>query len=101
VLLAPSSAFRFTPPQPQAERSFSIRDLFMPRFRGPGMRRGAAGNAGGDGGRTVYVLERGKPPERRTVEVGATSGDMTEIVSGLSEGDRVIIGIMREGARSR
>jgi HlyD family secretion protein len=98
VLLAPSAAFRFTP-QAQQQRSFSISDLFMPRFRGPGGPRGG-GNVRRDGGRTVHVLENGEPV-RRSVEVGATAGDMTEIVSGLSEGDRVVTGIARDGARSR
>lgn len=99
VLLVPTSAFRFTPPPAESERSFSIRDLFMPRFRGPGRMRGGAGN-NADGGRALYVLENGQPV-RKLVEAGATSGEMTEIVSGLSEGDRVVTGIMREGARTR
>jgi len=99
VLLVPSAAFRFTPPQAQQQRSFSLRDLFNPprmggRFGGrPQGREGAAG-------RTLYVLDNGQPA-RRTVEVGATSGDMTEIVAGLAEGDQVITGIQRTPARSR
>ena len=97
VLLVPSSAFRFTPPQTQ-QNSFSIRDIFMPRFPGRSGPRGA-GNAR-DGGRTLYVLENGSPV-RRSVEAGAISGDLTEIVSGLSEGDMVVTGIARDGGRGR
>jgi len=91
ALLVPSAALRFTPPTPSTGRSFSLGDLFNPgrgRMRGFGQRGGQAGQAG----RAVYVLENGEPV-RRQVEVGATSGDMTEIVSGLNEGDRVITGI--------
>lgn len=98
VLLVPSAAFRFSPPQAEPPRSFSIRDLFMPRFRGPGGPGRSRDGGGRDGGRILYVLEDGAPV-RRGVEVGATSGDVTEIVSGLSEGDRVITGIERERSR--
>ena len=97
VLLVPSAAFRFTPPQMQ-QTSFSIRDIFMPRFPGRGGSR-PGGNAR-DGGRTLYVLENGIP-DRRSVEVGATSGDLTEVVSGLSAGEMVVTGIARETSRSR
>ena len=96
VLLAPSAAFRFTPPVTQ-RRSFSIRDLFMPRFGPPGGGRRPA-DAGAAGARTIYVLESGQPA-RRSVKVGATAGDMTEILSGLNEGDQVITGIARTAAR--
>jgi len=90
ALLVPSAAFRFTPPAPAARRSFSIGDLFNP---GRGMRGfGPRGGQSGQAGRAVYVLENGQPV-RRQVEIGATNGDMTEVVSGLNEGDRVITGI--------
>ena len=97
VLLVPSSAFRFSPPAPQSSRSFSISDLFSgrPRFR-MGQQRG---NAAQTGGRPLYVLENGQPV-RRMVEIGATNGDMTEVLSGLEEGDRVITGTAQAGARS-
>ena len=95
VLLVPSAAFRFTPPRTQ-QTSFSIRDIFMPRFPG----RTPRGGSSRDGGRALYVMEGGAPV-RRNVEVGATSGDLTEVVSGLSEGDHVITGIARDAPRSR
>lgn len=94
VLLVPSAAFRFAPPVAQ-QRSFSIRDLFMPRFGRPGGGRSQA--SGAAGGRTVYVLEDGQPV-RRTVQTGASSGDMIEITGGLGEGDRVVTGIARAAA---
>ena len=98
VLMVPSAAFRFTPPAAEPRRSFSIRDLFMPRFGGRGPRGNGA--AAPQGTRSLYVLENGLPA-RRLVETGATSGDMTEIVKGLREGDQVITGIARDAARSR
>ncbi len=39
----------------------------------------------------LWVLDAGKPVER-TVQIGLTDGQKTEIVAGLSEGDTVIIG---------
>ena len=43
----------------------------------------------GDEGRYVYVLKDGKA-QKQPVEVGASGEGVTEIVSGLSEGDTVI-----------
>lgn len=44
-------------------------------------------------GRTVVFIARGdNTAERRAVTVGATSGDATEVRSGLSSADRVIVG---------
>ena len=95
VLLVPSATFRFTPPAAETGRSFSISDLFNPR-RGPGMRGfGGRPQGGGQAGRSLYVLEGGQPV-RRSVEIGATSGDMTEVLSGVTEGERVVTGIGRE-----
>jgi HlyD family secretion protein len=92
ALLVPSSAFRFTPPAAAPARSFSLTDLFSPpRPRFGGRQQGAGG------GRGVWVLENGTPV-RKSVEIGATAGDMTEIVSGLEEGAQVITGIARAGA---
>ncbi len=95
VLLVPSAAFRFTPPAAQPQRSFSLTDLFNPQRMGP--RFGARPQGRGAGGRGVWVLENGAPV-RKAVEVGVTAGDMTEIVSGLDAGARVITGIARDGA---
>jgi HlyD family secretion protein len=43
-----------------------------------------------DGSRTLYVLENGQPKPIK-VTVGATDGDRTEIISGLNDGDSVIV----------
>jgi len=94
VLTVPAAAFRFSPPATET-RSFSLRDLFMPRMR---MGRGGSQRQSGaePGMRTLYVLKDGAP-EAVQVKVGATDGENVEIVSGLSEGDQVISG-MRPGA---
>ena len=91
VLLAPAAAFRYSPPPSARQGGWSLQALFMPqrprmgRFGGPSRARG-----GGEG-RPVYVLRDGQPQEVR-VTTGATDGDFVEILSGLSEGDRVIVG---------
>lgn len=90
VLEAPAAAFRYTPPAQGAQRPFSLRDLFMPRMPragGPPRQR----RAGEADQRTLYVLKNGVP-EAVQVRIGATDGDKTEILSGLAEGDRVVVG---------
>jgi HlyD family secretion protein len=99
VLLVPSAAFRFTPPAAQPQRSFSLTNLFSGPRMGPGF-GGRPQARGGNGGRAVWVLENGQPV-RKSVQVGTTAGDMTEIVSGLDEGAQVITGIARTGATAR
>lgn len=93
VLLVPASAFRFSPPQQGARGGWSLQNLFMPRMsmggRGFGGRRQ---QAGGSEGRPLYVLRAGKPEQVRVV-TGASAGDSVEIVSGLEEGDPVIVGM--------
>jgi HlyD family secretion protein len=90
VLEVPAAAFRYVPPAPGASRSFSLRDLFMPRMPRPGgaQRQRRAGAADQ---RTLYVLKDGAP-QAVQVRIGSTDGEKTEILSGLSEGDRVIVG---------
>lgn len=98
VLLAPAAAFRFSPPQ-EAQGGWSIQNLFMPRMRmGP---RGGAGRAGGSGdGRPLYVLRDGEPQMVR-IETGATDGEFVEVLSGLEEGDQVIVGVAQAGQQRR
>ncbi|MEX0956730.1 MAG: efflux RND transporter periplasmic adaptor subunit [Rhizobiaceae bacterium] len=96
VLQVPSAAFRFSPDDSVGQRPFSLRDLFSP----PNRRRGFGARDGGErgsGGQALYVIENGQPARRR-VEIGATDGDVTEIVSGLNEGDQVITGTARSGS---
>lgn len=44
-----------------------------------------------EGAKVVYVVENGKPV-RRTIRTGWKDSDYTEIVSGVREGDRVLVG---------
>jgi HlyD family secretion protein len=75
---------------------------------GGGGRRGGGGGGSGDGGqrrpprverpeRTIYVLDKGtdgKPAKPKGVQIraGISDGIFTEVVSGLEEGDMVIVG---------
>ena len=94
ILTVPSAAFRFSPPAVSASRGWSLQNLFMPRMRPPGGGRQRTRDA--DGTRTLYVLKDGQPAAVK-VKTGATDGEMTEILSGLAEGDLVITGT--RGAR--
>lgn len=90
VLTAPSTAFRFRPPVAERDTGWSLQNLFMPRMpRGGNRPQQRALPA--DGTRTLYVLENGEPKPVK-VTIGSTDGDRTEIISGLNEGDRVIVG---------
>ena len=93
VLVVPTGALRFTPESAEGGRTrgFSFMSIFNPRMRG-GRRGGRpdGGQSAATPGRTVYVLENGQPVARR-VETGATDGDRVEILSGLSEGDEVVV----------
>jgi RND family efflux transporter MFP subunit len=56
-----------------------------------------------DGASIVFVL-RGDRVERRAVKLGANDGDLTEVVSGLTAGDRVVtegVATLTDGARVR
>jgi HlyD family secretion protein len=97
VLTVPNAAFRYSPPAPEAgsSRRFSLRDLFMPRFRRH--RDRAEPPAAADGTRALYVL-RDDRPHKVMVKPGDTDGEFTEILSGLKEGDKVITGSSRQGS---
>jgi len=97
VLTVPNAAFRYSPPAPEAgsSRSFNLRDLFMPRFRG--RRDRAEAPAAADGTRALYVLRDGQP-HKMMVKPGDTDGEFTEILSGLKAGDKVITGATRQGS---
>ncbi len=54
-----------------------------------------------DGASVVFVV-RGDRVERRAVKTGANEGDLTEVVSGLNAGDRVVtdgVATLTDGAR--
>jgi HlyD family secretion protein len=95
VLTVPNAAFRYSPPAPEAGsgRGFSLRDLFMPRFRRH--RDRAEEPATTEGMRAVYVLRDGHP-HKAMVKPGDTDGEYTEIVSGLKDGDRVVTASSRQ-----
>ena len=42
-------------------------------------------------GQSIVFVVRDERVERRAVKVGAVEGDRTEILSGLSVGDRVVV----------
>ena len=87
VVTVPSEAFRYRPPVVEASRGFSLQSLFMPRVT---RTRPPATVQAADGSRTLYVLRDGAPTQVR-VRTGATDGRRIEIVSGLDEGDQVIL----------
>lgn len=91
VLTVPNEAFRYSPPVADSRREgWSLQRLFMPRMRRGGRDRGQEQLAE-PGMRTLYVLRDGRP-EAVQVRVGSTDGDKTEILSGLTDGDRVVTG---------
>lgn len=47
----------------------------------------------------VYVLDSQGQPRMRQVRLGSTAGGLVEVLSGLSEGDRVVLEPRRVGAR--
>lgn len=89
VLLVPAAAFRYSPPAATTGSGWSLQSLFMPRP--PMMGRRPAATARGEG-RPLYVLRDGEPQAVRVV-TGATDGASVEIVSGLAEGEQVVLGV--------
>lgn len=87
VIAVPSEAFRYRPPAVEASRGFSLQNLFMPRMP---RNRPAATVQAADGSRTLYVLRDGAPVGAR-VRTGSTDGRKTEILSGIDEGDQIVI----------
>ncbi len=93
VLLVPAAAFRYSP-RPEAEsQGWGIQSLFMPRMRGFGRSRSAGAPGSGDG-RPIHVMRDGAV-EQVMVEPGDGNGENVEILSGLEEGDRVVLGETR------
>lgn len=88
IVTVPASAFRFRPPVVERNSGWSLQRLFMPRMRAGRPPQQAVSN---DGTRTLYVLKDGAPQPVK-VKTGSTDGEKMEILSGLSEGDQVILG---------
>lgn len=98
VLLVPAAAFRFSPQQQTQGSSWSLQQLFMPARPPMGMwRRGEGGSSAQ--GRPLYVLRDGEPQAVR-VSTGATANDKIEILSGLEEGDQIILGAVTAGQQT-
>lgn len=91
TLTVPSAAFRYRPAAAQSTRSWSLLDMFTGRMGRPGGNRPRQQQAErpADGSRTLYILKDGAP-QPVSVKIGSTNGELTEILSGLSEGDQVI-----------
>lgn len=100
ILLVPAAAFRFSPPQESQQAGWSLQNLFMPRMRMGGAPSGGRGARGGGDGRPLYVLRDGEPQQVR-VTTGATDGEAVEILSGLEEGDPVIVGVSQDQPRGQ
>jgi HlyD family secretion protein len=100
VLTVPNAAFRFSPPAQTARQGFNLQRLFMggpPRLGRPGDRR-SQGGGDTEGGRTLHVLRDGAP-QPVVAKTGATDGEYTEILSGLQDGDAVVISAREAGGR--
>lgn len=100
VLMVPAAALRFTPPQTGNRSGFGLSSIFSPQ-RMSGIRGGGRGagdgdgsRRGGEGTRTLWLLQDGQARPAR-VTTGATSGDQIEVLSGLNPGDRVITGLVQ------
>ena len=82
-----NEALRYQPPADKATGSFSITELFMPRF--PRAPRGKRENST-DGLRSIYVLRGGIATEVK-IKIGASDGKLTQVLSGdLKTGEEVI-----------
>jgi HlyD family secretion protein len=100
--MVPSAAFRFRPEgagaAPAARPGAAAAGAGPPRGRpGGGLR---SGGRGGEAQAKVYVLQGGAPMER-TVRLGLSDGQRTEILDGLQEGDAVIVGQATKGGNNQ
>lgn len=98
ALTVPTTAFRYRPSAQQGGSDWSALSMLTGRMQPPRERRGQqqGRQREADGSRTLYVLKNGEPQPVR-VHVGSTNGELTEILSGLSEGDLVITGQQQRG----
>jgi HlyD family secretion protein len=97
VLAVPATAFRYKPAPAARSSGWSLTSLFTGRMGG---RRGGSrpqqAATPADGSRTLYVLRDGRP-HAVNVKVGATNGELTEVLSGVSEGDQIITASQQRG----
>lgn len=110
ALLVPNSAFRVRV-ESAAGESAAPRPAARPLQPGmppPMMAAAARGPEGGQrqagpgGKQRLWLLQDGKPVERQ-VQIGLSDGQKTEILDGLSEGDKVVVGLggAGQGGQSR
>lgn len=57
----------------------------------------SAVKTGGNGGNYVQMLDAGGQPQPQTVQIGLANDTLTEIVSGLNEGDKVVTQTISSG----
>ena len=97
VLAVPSAAFRYKPAPVARNNGWNITGMLTGRMgpRRSGNRQ-AQTVAPTDGSRTLYVLENGQP-KAVNVRIGSTNGELTEVLSGVSEGDRIITASQQRG----
>ncbi|MDD8027812.1 MAG: efflux RND transporter periplasmic adaptor subunit [Acidobacteriota bacterium] len=94
AILAPSAAFRWSPPEaaaaPAAKENGGLVNSLMPRPPDRDRQKVAGAVTSTDKEQTLWVLKDGKPVSVR-VTVGASNGRLTEITSGnLEAGAKVI-----------
>jgi HlyD family secretion protein len=113
VVVVPNTALRFRPPQkvldqigwkpPDERRSGRGRAAAEGSPRGQARVRGGGGSAadkgpprerGAAGRRLVWKLGKDGVPAPTMIEIGISDGKMTEVVSGVSEGETVIVGVV-------
>jgi HlyD family secretion protein len=83
-----------TPPGLRQNQRVTVRVMMDELIGVLKLQRGAF--ADGGGGRLAFVLSENGLAERRTIRLGARSAAEVEVISGLSEGDEVIISSIAE-----
>jgi HlyD family secretion protein len=94
ILKIPNAAFRFRLPESEGrntQSSMSSSTNGVPN-RTERRREGGHKRSETSSTRTVYILTAENQPKAVVIEVGVSDGISTEVVRGLSEGDRVITG---------
>lgn len=97
IITVPSAAFRYRPPAVSQNSGWSLETMFRPPM--PRRQRDNRPQRT-DGTRPLYVLRDGQP-EMVYVKPGASDGERTEILSGLSAGDQVVLGTGAGGQRGQ
>ena len=115
-LTIPNSALRFRMPEAKSAATGTNAAARAARNNGGG---GPGGSGGGPPGgprprgeknqRTVYVLpaetgnksdDRAAKPKPVQIKIGITDGIVTELIEGLSEGDRIVTGLVQATANA-